>query len=586
MSKTPKSSFTSLRAFWIYISGYKLRLVLVVLVFVVSNTFLAVIPLLIGELVNALTNNQSPWLYVILLAAVSVLHDSTWQVANMVYRHYILPFSFHYETLLFKHVLEHPYHYFTDKFTGKLSSHISTISQGLRDLLSEAYFNYSSQVVVIISIIFILGTVNKETVILFVACLLLMFIVGRITVRKAIATERIETDTISTKNGHIVDSISNYPSVKSFFREPKELKHLMAQQEKSLTAAKHAFLWNMLFWWSMGFFVRWLFWPIAIGMNVMFYLDDSLTLGQLATLLSTALIFTNTIWEIIWSLSQFSIRAARIEEAYHYLFGKSVIKASDRSSNTIIAPDLERSLTLRNLSFSYPDKPEDLVLNNLTLTITHGQKVGVVGRSGSGKSTLTKILLGHYDQTAGDILVDRIDVSTKELAQLIAYVPQDTSLFHRSIADNIAYAANHQATREEVVEAAKSANADEFIRQIKGGYEALVGERGAKLSGGQRQRIAIARAIIKNTPLLVLDEATSALDSESEVLVQQALEKLWQDKTAIVIAHRLSTIAKLDRIIVLEKGRIIEDGTHTELIQKNGTYAKLWSHQSGGFIEE
>lgn len=586
MSRASKSSFWSLRSFWIYISEYKLRLILVVMVFVISNAFLAVIPLLIGELVNALTNSQSPWLYVILLAAVSILHDSTWQVANLVYRHYILPFSFNYETLLFKHVLEHPYHYFTDKFTGKLSSHITTISQGLRDLLSEAYFNYSSQVVVIISIIFILGTVNKETVILFVSSIIVMFFIGRITVRKAIATERIETDIISSKNGHIVDSISNYPSVKSFFREQKELKHLMSQQDKSLVAAKRAFLWNMLFWWSLGIIVRWVFWPVAIAMNVMFYLDGSLTLGQLATLLSTALIFTNTIWEVIWSLSQFSIRAARIEEAYLYLFGQSIIKASKNTPGSIVAPSLERSLTLKNLSFSYPDKPDDLVLNNITLTINHGQKVGIVGRSGSGKSTLTKILLGQYDQTAGNIMVDRMEVSTKELAQLIAYVPQDTSLFHRSILENIAYAANHEISHEEIVEAAKSANADEFIQQIKGGYDALVGERGAKLSGGQRQRIALARAIIKNAPLLVLDEATSALDSESEVLVQEALEKLWQDKTAIVIAHRLSTIAKLDRIIVLEKGRIIEDSTHSELLQKNGTYAKLWSHQSGGFIEE
>jgi ATP-binding cassette subfamily B protein len=200
---------------------------------------------------------------------------------------------------------------------------------------------------------------------------------------------------------------------------------------------------------------------------------------------------------------------------------------------------------------------------------------------------LTKLLLRFADVQAGEIRIDGQDVAKVQQVSLrenIAYVPQETSLFHRSIADNIAYA-RPDATREEVIRAAKLANAHEFIKDLPDGYDTLVGERGIKLSGGQRQRVAIARAILKDAPILVLDEATSALDSESEALIQDALIKLMKGRTSIVVAHRLSTIASLDRIIVLENGKIIEQGSHAELIAKGGAYDKLWSRQSGAFLD-
>jgi ABC-type multidrug transport system fused ATPase/permease subunit len=225
------------------------------------------------------------------------------------------------------------------------------------------------------------------------------------------------------------------------------------------------------------------------------------------------------------------------------------------------------------------------VLKRVNLSIKKGEKIGIVGRSGSGKTTLTKLLLNYYSTQENQIMIDGQPIETKDLASMISYVPQDTSLFHRSIADNIAYAADREVDRSQVIEAAKQAHADEFITQVPEGYEALVGERGVKLSAGQRQRIAIARAFLDDKPILILDEATSALDSESELLVQQALEALWENKTVLAIAHRLSTLRHMDRIIVMDKGRIIEEGTHQELLDKKGTYAKLWAHQSGGFIE-
>ncbi len=232
---------------------------------------------------------------------------------------------------------------------------------------------------------------------------------------------------------------------------------------------------------------------------------------------------------------------------------------------------------------------DDPIFNTLNLHIKPGEKVGLVGHSGSGKTTLTRLLLRFSDIQDGEILIDGQNiahVTQDDLHSQIAYVPQEPLLFHRTIAENIAYG-DPEASQQSIKAVAKMASAHEFIATLPQGYGTLVGERGVKLSGGQRQRVAIARAMLKNAPIIALDEATSALDSESEVLIQKALWKLMEGRTAIVIAHRLSTIQKMDRIIVLDNGKIVEEGSHKELVtKKNGTYAKLWAHQSGGFIEE
>ncbi len=244
-------------------------------------------------------------------------------------------------------------------------------------------------------------------------------------------------------------------------------------------------------------------------------------------------------------------------------------------------------IAFNSVTFTHADNGEPL-FKDFSLTIKRGERIGLVGRSGSGKTSLTRLLLRFNDIESGEITIDdqAINrVTQNDLRQTIAYVAQEPVLFHRSLRDNIAYA-NPDASDEEIDNAIRQANAYDFVQKLPKGLDTVVGERGVKLSGGQRQRIAIARAILKDAPILVLDEATSALDSESEKLIQDALEKLMKGRTSIVIAHRLSTIAKLDRIIVLDNGKIIESGAHNELIEQKGTYAKLWSHQSGGFIEE
>jgi ATP-binding cassette subfamily B protein len=242
-----------------------------------------------------------------------------------------------------------------------------------------------------------------------------------------------------------------------------------------------------------------------------------------------------------------------------------------------------------NMSFAYKEKTSaQHVFTGFNLHVHAGEKIGLVGPSGGGKSTLTRLLLRFDEVQKGQILIDNQpinNVTQKSLRQAISYVPQEPLLFHRTIRENIAYGKSN-ATKAAIETAAKQANAQDFILSFPNGYDTIVGERGVKLSGGQRQRIAIARAMLKDAPILVLDEATSALDSENEQDVQQALWKLMQNRTVLVIAHRLSTIQKMDRIVVLVNGAVAEDGPHKKLLAQHGIYAKLWKHQSGGFIED
>jgi len=592
MSRSKQTTYYSLQSFFAYFRLYKGRFAITLLCFIVANTLLAIIPVFIGKLVGALASSpvrgHSAIIYMWILFACSTGHDFTWQVSEFLYRKLLLPLSYTYEKMLFSKVIRMPYPYFVDKFTGKISSYIATITQEQREFIARICENYTSSIIGLVAVTIILSSLNWRTGVIFLVGLLCMFLVGRHTVRNSVHYEKRATDVQSTKNGKIIDIVANFVNVKSFHTELKEITAIGQEEVKSLTAASRSYFWGIIFWMSLGFFVRNFIWPLTIGLNVYLFLHHEVSIGQLATLLSTILIFSSTVWEIIWYVSQFNLQIARVEEAHTYLFGPHKLELNENigEDSRPQAPVFQQQLELRQLTFAYPDKSDTDVLKQIDLQLKKGEKLGIVGRSGSGKTTITKLLLGYYPSDDGTLLLDDAAIDSRRLAQLISYVPQDTSLFHRTIAENIAYAADKSVSREDIIAAAKKAHAHEFISTISDGYDALVGERGVKLSAGQRQRIAIARAFLDDKPILILDEATSALDSESEILVQKALEALWQDKTVIAIAHRLSTLRHMDRIVVLDKGKIIEQGSHEELLAQNGQYAEFWAHQSGGFIDE
>ncbi len=586
-----KQNRAGFKSYLYFIGNYKIRFALITSSFVVSVIFLTLMPVFIGKLVGALASNpvqsHEAIIFTVVLIILSMGHDVIWHFSEFLAMKFLVPISYQYENVLFHKVISRPYPYFVDKFTGKVSGYIATLSQEMYGFIENVYENYTAQVVSLVAMAIILSSINWQTGVIFVVGLLMMLLVGQQTIKNSFKYEKIKADVQSTKNGKIIDTIANFVNVKSFKKEHVEIKRIQVEQAKTIKSSQTSYSWGIVFWFSMGFIVRFLIWPIAISMNVYLFLHGELTVTELATLLSAILLFSTTIWESVWFISQFNLRRARVEEAHAYLFGSEVIKSFPKTKAKLqFEKSFDHEFLIKNLHFAYPDKPDVPVLTDINLSIAKGEKLGVVGRSGSGKTTLTKLLLDYYEVEPGTIQLDNQDVTSEQIAQLISYVPQDTSLFHRSVAENIAYATERSVTREEIISAAKQAHAHEFIDQISDKYDALVGERGVKLSAGQRQRIAIARAFLDDKPILVMDEATSALDSESEILVQKALEALWDNKTVIAIAHRLSTLRQMDRIIVVDKGRIIEEGSHQALLDKKGHYAKLWAHQSGGFLEE
>ncbi len=396
-----------------------------------------------------------------------------------------------------------------------------------------------------------------------------------------LSKERAEAENKQT--GQLADSVSNILSVKSYGRESHE-RHRYANFNRASYNAGIAQM-NATMKRDLAFnFVN----IGIIAVLVAFMMAGSPIFGLSVSTLILIVNYSMNIMGELWNVNNIFKHINRVFGDAHEM--TIILDTKDDVKDIPGATELRvknGKIDFKNIHFQHADAKE-AIFDNFSLSIKPGERVGLVGISGSGKTTLTKLLLRFADVESGEILIDGQNISKVQqisLRENIAYVPQETSLFHRSIAENIAYA-KPDASQKEIERAAKLANAHDFIMTLPDGYQTLVGERGIKLSGGQRQRIAIARAILKDAPILVLDEATSALDSESEALIQDALEKLMHGRTSIVVAHRLSTIASMDNIVVLEAGKIIEQGTHRQLIKKDGAYNKLWSRQSGAFLEE
>lgn len=483
----------------------------------------------------------------------------------------------------FRNILQKDQGFFVNEKVGALTSRFIDFVRShimLQDLFIMRTLSFCLSLTVGLGIVAFSSPVLA--VILLVLIISILFEIRLFTkIRRPYRMERKVL--IGEVHGEVADSVTNNLLVKTFAHEDSEIKNLEKQTHRlQKIFSKDIGIFAIDGSIRNGIMVITQVVGIAVCSYMVFHgnMDLAIAIFAIAYLQRIASqIFM--LGEIVNGYDEALLQAAPMSDI---LMKENVVNDAAHAKPLVIDSP---TINLNDVSYHYSDS-ETLVLDGIDIAIPAGQKVGLVGHSGAGKTTIVQLLLRFADVTGGAIEIagkDIRDITQKSLRENIAYVPQEPMLFHRTLRENIAYG-KQDATDEQIREAARQANALDFVEALPQGLDTLVGERGVKLSGGQRQRIAIARAILKDAPILILDEATSALDSESEKLIQESLELLMKGRTSIVIAHRLSTIAKLDRIIVLDKGVIKEDGTHAALLKQNGTYAKLWSHQSGGFIEE
>ncbi len=482
---------------------------------------------------------------------------------------------------LSSYVTRHSQAYFSDRFAGSISSKISQAAGSAKDIASTILWDFTPFLTAIIASFALAFHTAPPVAFIFLVWVCVITPMNIWLVRKGIPLSSTAQRAENTLGGATVDFLTNITAVHEYAHRPYEISRL----EKLIIERRVAGMAR----WRYSEYVRLLNGILQVcfigGMiTTAAYLVTTglLTVGDVVLVLTITLLVQDRITYIGNRMNEFGDAWGQITESLSDIIVP--YEVSDQSGAGALT-DVRGIVTFADMSFSYEGVR---IFDNLSLTIPAGQRVGLVGRSGAGKSTLVKLLLRHYDLDSGAICIDGTPIATvtkESLRKTIAVVPQEPLLFHRTIRENISYG-NPSATDALIQEAAERAQTKEFIAQLPDGYDSLVGERGIKLSGGQRQRIAIARAMLKDAPILLLDEATSALDSESEIAVQKALLALMENRTVIAIAHRLSTLRAMDRIIVMDKGSIIEDGTHDELIASDGLYAELWAHQAGGFLEE
>lgn len=482
---------------------------------------------------------------------------------------------------LTEYVTKHSHQYFSDRFAGSISSKITQAASSSKEMVEQILWQFTGFVVTMIASFVLMYTTNHLVAWIFIAWVAFIVPFNLYLARRrtpySTATQKAET----VLSGATVDVLTNISAVKEYVGRSFELTRL----KDFILGRRNTGLSN----WRYGETVllannilQDLFTGGMILISVYLMLQGVISPGDIALTLTLILIAEDRLTFIGQQINHFADAWGQVVESLEDIVKPHEI--SDEPEAELLVP-VNASIEFSHVSFNYDGVK---VFDDLELVIPAGQRVGLVGRSGAGKSTLMKLLLRNYTVQEGKVLIGAKDVSqvTQEsLRQVTAVVPQEPLLFHRTIRENIAYG-KPGAAEADVVRAAELAQAHEFIARLPQGYEALVGERGVKLSGGQRQRVAIARAILKDAPILLLDEATSSLDSESEVAVQRALLALMEGRTVIAIAHRLSTLRAMNRIIVMDQGKIVEDGTHDELIEKKGLYAELWAHQAGGFLEE
>lgn len=487
--------------------------------------------------------------------------------------------------LVHRYLLNQSMSFYQDEFAGRVATKMMQTALAVRECVMKVLDVLNYVIVYFIGVLVLMASLDwRFTVPMFVWLFLYIFLLRYFIPKLRKVGER-QADARSTMTGRIVDSYTNIATVKLFSHSKREesyaregmtdfLGTVHAQMRYVTVFHFVLYVINCLLLFSVG----------ALGVHL--WLINAVTIGAVAVPVSLVLRLHGMSQWIMWEVSALFENIGTVEDGITSISAPRLVQDVPDAPKLVVP---HGAIAFNDMTFHYGK--ESGIIEGLNLKIRPGEKIGLVGRSGAGKSTLVNLLLRFYDLESGSITIDGqniANVSQDSLRAHIGMITQDTSLLHRSVRDNILYG-RPDASEADVVEAAKRAEAQEFIANLadpKGrtGLDAHVGERGVKLSGGQRQRIAIARVMLKDAPILIMDEATSALDSEVEQAIQENLFRLMEGKTVIAIAHRLSTIAALDRLIVLDRGRIVEDGSHASLIAKGGIYAKLWEHQSGGFL--
>jgi ATP-binding cassette subfamily B multidrug efflux pump len=486
-----------------------------------------------------------------------------------------------------RYLLKQSMTFYQDEFAGRIATKLMQTALAVRECVIKLIDVLNYVVVYFLGVLVLVGASDwRLAVPLGVWLVCYLFLLRHYVPRLGKVSEE-QADARSIMTGRVVDSYTNIQTVKLFSHAQREASYARESMEGFLDPAYRTMRLVTSLYGTL-YFLNSLLLAAVGAISIWLWLAGTVSIGAVAVALGLVLRLWGMSQWIMWEVSGLFENIGTVQDGIRSISLPRLVE--DRPGARDIVAE-RGAIAFENVRFHYGKKKS--VIEDLSLTIRPGEKVGVVGRSGAGKSTLVNILLRFYDVEGGRVLIDGQDiagVTQDSLRAQIGVVTQDTSLLHRSVRDNIAYG-RPDATEEMILEAARRAEALDFVAGLsdaKGrkGLDAHVGERGVKLSGGQRQRIAIARVMLKDAPILILDEATSALDSEVEAAIQENLYRLMEGKTVIAIAHRLSTIAAMDRLVVMDKGRIIEEGTHDDLIANGGLYAQLWQRQSGGFLLE